>query len=197
MRRKPSSLRNLKSSATDIVCRMCVVAKVKGKNGLAQKLKIKTTTIENWINSNKVPRKWMYYVADTFDSSFDFIELGFFFEPGEVLKDAQLMEWEKEYKYSYIKKPIKVVYIAVPFISQDGHIFEEDVLDDSDTAVAVGQHNIAVSGNNNQIGSFENNRLNTPEFQEFKELFKKYGNQNLLNGFIKRLKEIKGLSENV
>ena len=82
---------------------MCVVAKVKGKNGLAQKLKIKTTTIENWINSNKVPRKWMYYMADTFDSSFDFIELGFFFEPGEVLKDAQLMEWEKEYKYSYIK----------------------------------------------------------------------------------------------
>ena len=85
----------------------------------------------------------------------------------------------------------------MPFISQDGHIFEEDVLDDSDAAVAVGQNNIAVSGNNNQIGSFENNRLNTPEFQEFKELFKKYGNQNLLNGFIKRLKEIKGLSENV
>lgn len=196
MKRPPSSLRNIKSSAYDIVNRMCVVAKAKGKNTLARKLNVKVETINKWIATDKVPFKYMYQVADTFNSSFDFIELGFFYEPDEVLKDAELMEWEKEYKYSYIKKPIKNVYIAVPFIDPDGYIFEKEALNDSDTAITVGQNNIAISGSNNKIGDYRSQRLNTERYKEFEKLYEEYGNETILNTFIEKLKKIKEFSKN-
>lgn len=170
MKRPPSSLRNIKSSAYDIVNRMCVVAKAKGKNALARKLNIKVETINKWIATDKVPFKYMYQVADTFNSSFDFVELGFFYEPDEVLKDAELMEWESEYKYSYIKKPIKKVYIATPFISDDGYIFEVNNALDDDNLL----HN-------------DEKVPNTPKFKEFIELFNAYGSDEMLEIFIKIL----------
>lgn len=62
-------------------------------------------------------------------------------------------------------------------------------------AVAVEQNNIAVSGHNNTIG---NRQKYSPKVDEFLELYKKYGNEDLdflLDPIIKKLKSIKEISK--
>ena len=61
-------------------------------------------------------------------------------------------------------------------------------------AVAIGNNNIAVSRENNTIG---NQQKYSPKVDEFLELYKKYGNEDLdflLDEIIDRLNIIKRLS---
>ncbi|MGP1484877.1 MAG: helix-turn-helix domain-containing protein [Campylobacter sp.] len=58
-------------------------------------------------------------------------------------------------------------------------------------AVVIGQNNIAISGNGNQITTQKHDILNTPKFREFIELFKLYGNDAALDSFIAKLKALK------
>lgn len=154
-RRKPSSLRNLKDEqdAKDIVCRMCVVAKVKDKKGLAKKLGIKLKTIDNWILTNKVPFKHIYNVADKFDGSFDFIELGFFFEPDDILRDAELEDYKDIIKFPYIKKPIKPIYILSPYAygEFDPRDNQESEIEQYVAIENMNSGNVSIKGDNNTI----------------------------------------------
>ena len=62
-------------------------------------------------------------------------------------------------------------------------------------AVAIGNNNIAVSGENNTVG---NRQKYSPKVDEFLELYKKYGNEDLdflLDDIIDKLNIIKKLSK--
>lgn len=200
MRRKPSSLRNLKQDAREIVDRMCLVAGVKTMQGLAKKMSLKISTVEYWIAKNHVPVKYIHYIADVFDSSFDFLELGLFFDPDEVLKNFEENGYEEEYKYSYIKKPVKIVYLSLPF--DDKEDLDNIVPIDNTGIITIGSHNVAVNGSNNNvsgngdfIGEPKKSKLQSEKFKEFLELFDKYGNDSILDKFIDDFKKIKNFIE--
>ena len=114
-RPKRSSLNNINAhSAEDIITRMCIVAKVKNRNQLAKILDIAPNVIAGWLIRNSVPYRWIHFIADKFDSSFDFIQKGYTLDADEIAKGAELDDSEDPVKYSYIRKPIKKVYIAMP-----------------------------------------------------------------------------------
>ena len=173
-RRKPSSLRNLKDrqDAKNIVCRMCVVAKVKDKKGLAKKLGIKLKTIDNWILTNKVPFKHIYNVADKFDGSFDFIELGFFFEPDDILRDAELEDYKDIIKFPYIKKPIKQNYILSPYAygEFDPRDNQESEIEQYVAIENMNSGNVSVKGNNNIAFSGDNNTIKNDNREKFHQI---------------------------
>ena len=131
---KKSSLANIKAdSANDIITRMCIVANVQNRNQLSKILDIAPNVIAGWITRNNVPYKWIHYVADKFDSSFDFIKQGYTLDADEIAKDAELDMSEEPRKYPYIKKPIKTVYIAMPQ-AYDAEEIESDKKSNSDDA---------------------------------------------------------------
>nr|DAO49609.1 MAG TPA: Repressor protein CI [Caudoviricetes sp.] len=112
---KKSSLNNIQAStAEDIITRMCVAAKVANRNQLAKVLDIAPNVIAGWITRGSVPYKWVHFIADKFDSSFDFIQKGYTLDADEITKDAVLDDSENPIKYPHIHKPIKKVYIAMP-----------------------------------------------------------------------------------
>lgn len=189
---KKSSFNNIKADAADdIITRMCIVAKVQNRNQLSKVLNIAPNVIAGWISRNNVPYKWIHFIADKFDSSFDFIKKGYTLDADEIAKEAELDKSEEPIKYSYIKKPIKHVYIAMPR-AYDADDTEPKTPNNAiiNSAIAIGENNSAIT----QIN--QNDITNTPKFKEFLELFKAYGNDAALDGFIKKLEALKEILEN-
>ncbi|OPA77225.1 hypothetical protein BFG04_03780 [Campylobacter pinnipediorum subsp. pinnipediorum] len=56
----------------------------------------------------------------------------------------------------------------------------------------IGNNNISISGNDNKIATTDNY---SDKFKEFLNLYEKYGNDAVLESFIKKLKTIKEISE--
>lgn len=84
---------------------------------------------------------------------------------------------------------------------QRGHIPEKNILKynflKGNSAVAIGENNIAVNGKNNVINGVPKY---SKKVDEFLELYKKYGNEDLdylLDEIIKKLKHIRDISKMV
>lgn len=131
---KKSSLSNIKAyTAEDIITRMCIVAKVANRNQLAKVLDVAPNVIAGWITRDSVPYKWIHFIADKFDSSFDFIQKGYTLDADEIVKGALLDDSENPIKYPYIDKPIKKVYISMPKAYDTEN--EDDSIDSDDIEI--------------------------------------------------------------
>ncbi|QKG29214.1 helix-turn-helix domain-containing protein [Campylobacter sp. RM16187] len=63
------------------------------------------------------------------------------------------------------------------------------------SSINIGSGNIAVSGSGNQIAGYKTTKTSSPKFKEFLDLYERYGNEVILDGFIKKLNALKEISE--